>query len=90
MTHVTGRLTARNRDQLRNPTLGNRVWATFTFIFLLLREGMGGRTQGRARQGRAEKGEGNLILRQGRKVVKGGRLLSGAEGGGGTHLIPSL
>ena len=20
------------RDQLRNPTLGNRVWATFTFI----------------------------------------------------------
>jgi len=90
MTHVTGRLTARNRDQLRNPTLGNRVWATFTFIFLLLREGMGGRTRGRARQGRAEKGEGNLILRQGRKVVKGGRLLPGAEGGGGTHLIPSL
>ena len=31
MTHVTGRLTAKNRDQLRNPTLGNRVWATFTF-----------------------------------------------------------
>ena len=23
----------RNRDQLRNPTLGNRVWATFTFTF---------------------------------------------------------
>jgi len=21
-----------NRDQLRNPTLGNRVWATFTFL----------------------------------------------------------
>ena len=32
MTHVTCRLTARNRDQLRNPTLGNRVWATFTFL----------------------------------------------------------
>ena len=31
MTHVTRRLTAKNRDQLRNPTLGNRVWATFTF-----------------------------------------------------------
>jgi len=31
MTHVTSRLTAKNRDQLRNPTLGNRVWATFTF-----------------------------------------------------------
>ena len=26
-------LTAKNRDQLRNPTLGNRVWATFTFTF---------------------------------------------------------
>jgi len=31
MTHVTCRLTAENRDQLRNPTLGNRVWASFTF-----------------------------------------------------------
>jgi len=29
MTHVICRLTAKNRDQLRNPTLGNRVWATF-------------------------------------------------------------
>ena len=29
MTHVTRRLTAKNRDQLRNATLGNRVWATF-------------------------------------------------------------
>ena len=25
-------LTATNRDQLRNPTLGNGVWATFTFF----------------------------------------------------------
>jgi len=34
MTHVTCRLTDKNRDQLRNPTLGNRVWAIFTvFIF---------------------------------------------------------
>jgi len=32
MTHVTCRLTAKNRDQLRNPTLDNRVWATFTFL----------------------------------------------------------
>jgi len=31
MTHVTCRLTAKNRDQLRNPTLGNRVQATFAF-----------------------------------------------------------
>ena len=29
MAHVTCRLTAKNRDQLRNPTVGNRVWATF-------------------------------------------------------------
>ena len=29
MTHVTCRLTAKNRDQLQNTTLGNRVWATF-------------------------------------------------------------
>ena len=27
MTHITCRLTAKNRDQLRNPTLCNRVWA---------------------------------------------------------------
>jgi len=32
VTHVTCRLTAKNLDQLRNPTLGNRVWATFTFL----------------------------------------------------------
>jgi len=32
MTHITCRLTAKNRDQLQNPTLGNRVWATFTFF----------------------------------------------------------
>jgi len=32
MTHVTRRLTAKNRDQLRNPALGNRVRATFTFF----------------------------------------------------------
>jgi len=29
MTHVTSRLIAKNRDQLRNPTLRNRVWAAF-------------------------------------------------------------
>jgi len=31
MTHATCRLTAKILDQLRNATLGNRVWATFTF-----------------------------------------------------------
>ena len=35
MTHVTSRLIAKNRDQLRNPTLGNRVWVTFTFLLIL-------------------------------------------------------
>ena len=35
MTHVTCRLTAKNRDQLRNTTLSNRVRATFTFFNLL-------------------------------------------------------
>jgi len=35
MTHVTCRLTAENRDQLRNPTLGNRVWATVFTVFEL-------------------------------------------------------
>ena len=34
MTHVTCRLTAKNRDQLRNPALGNRVWATFAFYLV--------------------------------------------------------
>ena len=34
MTHVTCRLTAKNRDQLRKPTLGNRAWAAFTFSTL--------------------------------------------------------
>jgi len=33
-THITCRLTAENRDQLRNSALGNRVWATFTFTFI--------------------------------------------------------
>ena len=33
MTYVTCRLTDKKRDQLRNPTLSNRVWATFMFTF---------------------------------------------------------
>jgi len=32
MIHVTCRLTAKYHDQLRDPTLGNRVWATFSFL----------------------------------------------------------
>jgi len=33
MTHVTCRLTAENQDQLWNPILGNRVWATILATF---------------------------------------------------------
>jgi len=32
--HVTCRLTGKNKDQLWNPMLDNRVWATFTFFML--------------------------------------------------------
>ena len=32
MTLVTCRLTAKNRDQLRNPTLGDRAWATLQSV----------------------------------------------------------
>jgi len=38
MTHVTCRLTAKNRDQLRNATLGNRVRAAFFRPALKLRK----------------------------------------------------
>ena len=31
MTCITCRLTARNRDQLRNPSLGNQVWLPLAF-----------------------------------------------------------
>ena len=33
--YITCKLTATNRDQLRNPTLGNRVWATFAFLITI-------------------------------------------------------
>jgi len=35
MSHITCRLTAKNRDQLRYPTLGNRVWATFFILHVV-------------------------------------------------------
>jgi len=44
MTHVTCRLTAKNLDQPRNTTLGNRVWASF-FTF-------------KGKEGRKGKGKG--------------------------------
>ena len=42
MTHITCRLTAKNRDQLRNPTLSDRVWATFTFYLFCIVQVAGG------------------------------------------------
>ena len=50
MTHVTCRLTAKNRDRLLNPTLGNRVWANFTFFTLQCKSAFG-TIQWRAEQG---------------------------------------
>ena len=49
LSHITSRLTAKNRDQLRNPTLGNRV----RVIFLLLKGGKRGegRRRGASRMG---------------------------------------
>ena len=41
MTHVTCRLTANNRYQLWDPTLGNGAWATFTFFSEKLRVRVG-------------------------------------------------
>ena len=41
MTHVTCRLTVKNRDQLRNPTLSNELWATFPFFCLSPSTGVG-------------------------------------------------
>ena len=35
MTHATCRLTAKNRDQLRNPTRSSQVWAAFTFYIVV-------------------------------------------------------
>jgi len=34
MTHVACRLTAKNRDQLRYPTLVIELWATFTVTYV--------------------------------------------------------
>ena len=36
MTHVTCRLTDKDRDLLRKPTLGDRVWATFIIVTIII------------------------------------------------------
>jgi len=51
MTHVTCRLTAKNRDPVRNPTHGTRVWATFTFFTFKAREVRKDRREGQGRGG---------------------------------------
>ena len=60
MTHVTCRLTAKNRDRLRNPTLGSRVLATFTFLASLCELGIAHNTYG---SGRVENGLWNGAAR---------------------------
>jgi len=63
MTHATCWLTAKNRDQLKNPTLGSRVWATF--FTSKEREGQkGGRERGEEREGEGQ--------RRGRRVKERG------------------
>ena len=55
MTHVTCRLAAKYRDQLRTPTLGNRVWATFAFTLGVWREEEGRWMRGRGgKEGKEE------------------------------------
>jgi len=49
MTHVTCRLTAKNRDQLRNPTLGSRVWTTFFTFYTMQQLLFAGSTSARSR-----------------------------------------
>ena len=43
MTHITCGLTAKNLYQLRNPTLGSRVWASFTYTCDIYRRVVSGR-----------------------------------------------
>jgi len=54
MTYVTCRLTAKYRDQLRNPTLGNRVCATFLPFT--------SNGEGRGRDGRVGEGRGGDVV----------------------------
>ena len=70
MTYVTCRLTAKNRDQLRNPKLGNRVRATFTFylmsVMYLQSEGPGGVHQG-GRHGAGKAARRGRLRRSGQR-----------------------
>jgi len=83
MTHVTCRLTAKNRDRLRDPTLGNRVWATFTFFTSKGREWGNwgweeegkGKAKSKGREGR-KGGEGKGGNRRG-QVIQNTRTVPG-------------
>jgi len=64
MTHVNYRLTAKNRDQLWNPTLGNRVWATFAFLLFI--HPFNGPLSGTTQVSRYQKGKINLDFTEAR------------------------
>jgi len=68
MTHVTCRLTAKNRDQLRNPTLGNRVWAIFTFFIVRYFENRAREHVSEAETGKDFNGAGQKSSEQRKKL----------------------
>ena len=63
MTHVTCRLTAKNRDQLLNRTLDNRVWPAITHTHTHPCNGPFSRT---TRVSRYQKGKTNLDFTEAR------------------------
>jgi len=76
MTHVTCRLTAKNRDQPRNPTLSNRVWVTFTFLLFLTFGLLTASTSG-AGKGEGEEGHAPRAALQG--TASGGAKIWNSE-----------
>jgi len=93
MTHITCRLTAKNRDQLRNPTLGNRVWATLNFLHWssVFYVAVCLRRSGRRRKFRCRlehaKAAGSVVRwrHRGRcDVIEAGGIQDGGARGGGT------
>jgi len=88
MAHVTCRLTAKNRDQLRNPTLGNRVRAAFAFFTAKeLTKPVRRRTGVKRGDHSVRTRTGSAGARRGRQVSHS-RLRSGGGGGGGVVLPP--
>ena len=83
MTHITCRLTAKNRNHLQNPTVGNQAWATFTLMQPCAGAWVGGAVvyvcvaaYGAPRPGQHRSAVGRNAtqdLRGGEPVVAGGR-----------------